>query len=542
MKIIKKMEEVKNMKKIICLLLLIMLMPNLVLADAGGPTIMGYDAIVTNKKGAKESYGETIIPYNAKIHVYNEYEDYVEVEWNNKKDYTINKKDIAPYREEYIPSDKDVKKNTDYYDGVGLENIEEYIIIYEKNGLKLSKGPSSVYKKYDKIVPYKTKVKVTYGAGYWYYVDDGEYKGWVSVDDTIALHNYIDIVLLTDTKMVDDNNNYLSTIPAETFINKNNLYYLTDGSKFLVNYNGEEGYIGVKNGDKGYLYSFDYAILSEYYNLITLKSVGITSLDGKVRTAVNSGEMLDKVYYKDITWDGPEEPVCIGKTCYFYVEYKGTKGFIKDENVILFGKDEKTDTIVTKEEIKMYTVDLYNYLKNNDSEVVNENIKNKYYKGVIPKGTTLYEYTNWWYYKNDNQERASDFYIVKYKNEIVTVFIDDDDNIPKEPIKDIPKMEQETKKVEKNNSKEIILFGVIGAIILALVAFVIIKLVNKKKKIKKEEKNVRDITANKNETVKEGITNKIDNSIKKEEPKEEKKIEVENSNNISTNNSIKKEK
>lgn len=53
MKIIKKMEEVRYMKKIIYLVLLIMLMPMLVLADSSGPFIMGYDAIVTNKKGAK---------------------------------------------------------------------------------------------------------------------------------------------------------------------------------------------------------------------------------------------------------------------------------------------------------------------------------------------------------------------------------------------------------------------------------------------------------------------------------------------------------
>ena len=522
------------MKKIIYLVLLLILMPTLVFADSSSPSIMGYDAIVTNKNGAKESHGDAVIPYNTKVHVYNEYDDYAEVEWNDQKDYVVKRKDIAPYREEYIPNDKDIKKNSDYYDGVPLEKIEKDIIVYEKNGLKLSKGPAEIYNKYDKVVPYKTKLRITYEAGYWYYVDDGEYKGWVSINDTIALRNYIDILLLTDTKMVDDDNNYLSTIPAETIINKNNIYHLSDGSKYLVNYNGEEGYIGVKNGDKGYLYSFDYAILSEYYNILTLKNISITSLDGKVRTNVNSGEILDKIYYEEITWDGPEEPVCIGKNCYFYVEYKGTKGFIKDENVILYGKNEEIVHIVTNDEIKMYNIDLYSFLKNNDSEVVNENIKDKYYKGVIPKGTTLNKYKNWWYYKNDNHDYASDLYIVKYKNEFVTVFIDD--NFPKEPIKDVSKTEPNIKKTEKNNTKEIILFSVIGAFILALVSFVTIKLINKKKKNRIKDKNKNNTV----ETKKESIKEEIDNPIKKEENKEEKNIEVEEKKTVYANNGIKK--
>ena len=94
------------MKKLF-IILLVLCAPCLVLADSASPSIMWYEAVITNKKGAKyEDDGETkTIPYNKKVFVRSEYEYedgiYADacIDGKNYSDcHTISIKDVAPVK------------------------------------------------------------------------------------------------------------------------------------------------------------------------------------------------------------------------------------------------------------------------------------------------------------------------------------------------------------------------------------------------------------------------------------------------------------
>ena len=108
------------MKKVLCLLMIFI--PIVVLADSAGPSIIGYDAIITNKNGAIDvNEKKNTIPYNSQIRVYDEYDDngklYAYVcylddykkngECWSSKIFTIKRSDYVLLKDEYVPKDND---------------------------------------------------------------------------------------------------------------------------------------------------------------------------------------------------------------------------------------------------------------------------------------------------------------------------------------------------------------------------------------------------------------------------------------------------
>ena len=471
------------MKKVICLLMLIMFIPSIVLANRASSdnnsrqesSIMGYDAFVANKNGAKEIYSDEVIPYNTKVFVYEDSENIAYVRWEDKNNHVINISDITPCEEEYIPDEKDI--NNKIVDDIYLAKLqkEEYkIIIYEKNGISLRKGPSVIYKKYAQLIPYQTELKVTYQAGKWLYIDDEKYHGWLN-NELYASEYYSDIMLFDDAKIVDENNNVIFTIPKETLIKKENLYYLSDGSKFIINYNGQNGYAEVDGED--FIYGID--ISSDNYNLLSLESTEITSFNGNVRTIVNSGTTFDKAYEAYVKRDN----------MYFdsyYVQYGEAKGYVKTENVFKYDVGESIRLVEDKE---FYSIDLYKHLINNGKSVTSSNY---FTKITIPKDTVLTVYKGYpIYWDGDYMEH--NFYITKYNNNFGIIRLSGVDQKLMVGVDD-----------KKNAIDDTIDIKILILVVIVILILLIIKFIKKKKIINSnEDKKVEEkIIDKKNATIK----------------------------------------
>ena len=155
------------MKKIVYLFVLLFLfIPTIVLADSSSPSILGYDAVVTNKKGVKVETGDGnyTVAYNTKVHVYAEYDTDASCELINPKDsdpdYTLSipLKDLSPIKKEVFPKDLQNVNNQ----GSTLKKDKDEFIVVNTKGTKLSKGPADIYGKYDKVIPYETKLHTTH--------------------------------------------------------------------------------------------------------------------------------------------------------------------------------------------------------------------------------------------------------------------------------------------------------------------------------------------------------------------------------------------
>ena len=522
------------MKKRLLLLFLVLLTPLFVFADDAGPSILGYDAVIINKDGVKnldtyedDKYKDYVIKYNTKVYVYDErYNNdekvaFAEVKLPNgeTRTFLISLKDIMPVKSEIIPTDKDAKNEDN-----SIEKKSSRIIAFDKNGLKLKKGPADIYGTYDDVIPYKKELKTTFviegykGDPKWYYVDDGKYHGWVDVSwDTSSAVAYLEesTLVFGNTKMVDDDNKLIGEIPSETLLTE--IYYINSLNKHYVRYGNQEGYVGVQVYDNNYyknLYEFNPA-WKVNGSVLTLKDTKITSFDGKERIKIPFGEKVTILYasYYAPEYEDAVAPQCVTDTkCLYYVEYKNVKGFL-DANDAFSLIDGKKMTLSLSDDTKMYGVDLY-YEKYSldDEHFTYDEFKEKYkINKIIPAGTSVtsyevYEYSNY----VDDEEIKDTWYLVKYDGSIgfITPNSDVKKEVVEEPIKEIdtPKPKPREKKRTINDT---LIYGIIGALIVSLASIVTIILVNKKnKKISEKNESIEE----KKEEVKE---------VKKETLKEE---------------------
>lgn len=503
------------MKKVLCLLLLIIFIPIVTLADSAGPAILGYDAVVINRNGAKNTdkyseYPSYVIPYNTKVHVYDERYDseiskyiaFVSIKID-KIDTTISilLSDIMPVKDEIIP--KDIMGSDDSR----IKKVDENVIIFETNGIKLSKGPAEVYGYYDEVIPYKTKLKATYAiissegesnSKSWFYIDDGKYKGWVDStwESKYAIaKKYDSVFTVIDTKAVDEQDKYSYTIPAETVLDE--VYYINKMNKFYINYNNQEGFVGVlkyNNQSYSYLYDFRYMFAVNGY-LLTTKDTKITSIDGKVRGTVSLGEKI-KVPYGNIDIVSGVYPTCLNDNkCYYYVNYNGVKGFIDSNNAIGLNGDNKI-TIALSKDVMVYSVDLYNNRYNDNENLTYANYKNLYKSDKkIKAGTSVTSFMKYEYNAFFNEDEVNEiWYLVKYDDGVGFIILTDEEIINKkeEDIKrivdDQPK--DDSKRSNINSINEILLFSIIGTIITSITVLITVKLINKPKEEMKNEEVV----------------------------------------------------
>ena len=465
------------MKKIFSLLFIIVFLPMIVLADSASPSIIGYDAVVTNKNGAKvDNYNDgdkKIIPYNTKIHVYDEYDGRAIIQcYDDIKPCDISGdvsiKDITPLEKEIKPNNKDFEK---YY---------KEIIIFNKEGAKLHTGPALAYDVYEEVIPYQKAVKVTYaymsydptGSYYsWYYVNDGKYKGWLDVSDSGQYIN--DIMLFEKAIMTDEDNKEILTIPSETVIEE--LFSIYGSSKYYLKYKDKVGYLDdVSFGSK-----------ITGYAVTTMDTV--ISGNGK-KTYVPIGTVLKLTYGSYDENHGYIGPVAINeKEEYYYTEYSGVKGFINVNSIF----DDEEEIYKTNVTISSNT-DMYEYNGDNyfDSE-------NKKLVETIPANTTIslyYEYESG-EYDEENDTRPI-YGLVLYKGKFGWIRRDSaSGKVRKQEIE--PKKEIKPNPVKTTNNT--LIYAIIAGVLLSVTALGIILVINKKKKKTKLDTKKVNVKNKKNE-------------------------------------------
>ena len=571
------------MKKIIiCFFMLIMFIPNIVFADSAGPSILGYDAIIINKDGVKIDGTNKIIPYNTVVHVVDEKDGswfsdddknyYAEITWRdnegNLERVFIYLKDIKPFEEEQkITSTESIGK----------------IVVMNENGAKLWKGTSSKHESYDKIIPNGTKVNITYANDYykglisWYYVNDGEYKGWVSSSDVDFI--YQDALLFSKMNLYDENDNIIMTLQKGTVLNE--IYMSNSKGKMVVEYQDKKGYAKASKStevfDKPGISGIDLGLKTDETILIT-KNIELDMLNNKKVTIPSNARI--KVLYGMIDGEMGVHPVCLKKDeCYYYVEYLNQKGFIKVPDELLYYNDdigiyipyvgielyedydESDYNFAEDADHTLYSKELYDYLIKNPSKRITNDIKKQYATNIKIKDKAINLKAIYQTIEEKNIFYDATFELIKYNNDnyIVidrdyNVLLNIEERLKKEDIKeDEPQEENKIKEennniiddTEKHNSKEeidtvkennnkkssssnTIIFAVIGAGVLAFVSFVTIIVVNKNKKQKEDEKKKNDVKNTKvidNKNIekineKQNVIEKKEVTIEKEEGKE----------------------
>ena len=168
------------MKKICLFLIGLLVLPLVVFADAGAPSIRSYEARIINQSGVKATkYDwktkkdvEIVVPYDAIVTVDFEYEEkgvlYGEFTYNKNNEYYSGKIAKSDYRivtDTFKPTE-DSKRSGGIY-------------VY-KEGAYLYKGPSKAYDKAsDTMIPVGTVLEFSYAENYFAYVTYNGVSGWV---------------------------------------------------------------------------------------------------------------------------------------------------------------------------------------------------------------------------------------------------------------------------------------------------------------------------------------------------------------------------
>ena len=497
----------RNMKRLLLVILLFMIIPVYVLADGGGPSIIGYEAVIINKKGAKDIYGDgTTIPYNTKVYVDNEYDEGAHACYKDVCAY-VSFKDIAPLKEEVLPKDLEKKEN----DGASIEEYVRNFLVVNKNGIKLKKGPSDAYGEYNVVIPYNTVIESTYGiSGYmdyysWFYIDNENTKGWIG--DGIAAYYNESIMIFDDLKFYDINTDKeITVIPKETIIKE----YYADYNNVYFTYNNTFGYIKETKKDEDDYGYFSYGHSCEGTNyLLIMKSIEIES-KGKAISSIPKGEIIEALYC-------PYDESRLGE---YYVSYNGLKGFVKNDDTVVLYEDEKGKEMNTTKELELYDYDVHYhekmYNENFDVDAFFEEHKTSV---KIPANSKIT------YYKSSNMGNSRKNYkinLVQYNKNIGWLIdnVEEGDFSTPTPLTS-PTVNPSRKPNDKPKDakpSDIILYGIIAGGILTATAVVTILLINNKKSKKKDLSN-KVVDKSKNEIQ---DNNKQDNA-KKTSAEEEKK-------------------
>ena len=168
---------------------------------------------------------------------------------------------------------------------------------------------------------------------------------------------------------------------------------------------------------------------------------------------------------------------------------------------------------------------LHELLNNEEAKVID--LKEKYKKNNIIKANTDFKVIGTYY--NWNNNIRTQFDIIEDNGDFAVILEESNENKQQENNNDDKSndskkeiiLPENTKK--KSNSSNTIIFAVAGAVILAIVSFVTIKIINRNKKVKNQEEKTIEVNKEKDvkEIVKEeNVVKKREVTIKKEEGKE----------------------
>lgn len=467
------------MKKFL-LFLIIIFIPCIVLADAGGPSIIGYDAVVTNKNGAKADGENITVKYNTKIYVQDEYDDTVYACYPDGKggcDYerdtfVLKRKDISPIKSEVSPSDIKISDDGD----TRLKKETRKIFVSSKKGIKLKKGPAEIYGEYSETIPYKEIIEssyaiISYRDKNWYYIDNGQYKGWIK--EGVAPHYDSSLLTFKEVKLYNiDTDTIVVTIPYETKLDD---YYYNDGIAY-VNYQDYFGYLKDEDGQYGFEHD-------ESSKILVLRSTEIKS-NTKALTGVPKGEEI-RILYADYES--------------YYVEYSNVRGFINNNDVVEYYAEENNTETYDKD------LEIYDVSFSRGDGLDKEGASFEEYCKKHKTGKTVPAYTTVSFYGGDTlfENNGNSYYInlIKYGNTVGWVIKEAyennyyHNNNNNEDVIIVPEEE------DNNKTVTIIIYSLIGAALLSLTAVVIIKLINNKKKkvVEPKKEEVKENNNKKNE-------------------------------------------
>ena len=509
------------MKKIMFLIIIFMLVPMMVFADAAGPSIIGFDAVVTNKNGAKSTSSDDIIPYNTKIHVYDEHGDnkYSACLMNGEPCFEIDGKDIMVLKDEVNPKDLEKDKK------VVKKDVKA--IISNKDGAKVRKGPSEIYEVTNTISYYSIIDSKYYAEGEgehgnpyvsWIYLDTNEYHGWINIEDCSQII-YDEVMLFKDIDLFDDSGNVVKKLNRGQIISGytyNNLIYYNNK---ILSYKGDFYDMFASKSSGGYAF--------------VLKSINLTSGDGKSITGIPSKTKVKILYGRDeYNWSDEDnseydhtDPHCVTKSeCYYYVEYNGQKGFINAQDAVSLKANYKEGNKSFSEEKELHNVN-YDLKELGSKETLIDYLGKSKLNITIPSNTSVTCYTSKEIYGNSDMAELT---FVNYNGTFGWIISNytkyneeenkDNPKTSPSPVKptDSPKPiepEKETKPTETDNT---ILYCIIAGIVVSLSAIATIIILNKKKNKKQEEQKEKvEVKKEENKTIEKK------DEIKKESVQEE---------------------
>ena len=442
------------MKKIIVSILFLFLLPIMVMADAGGPSLTMYDVRVKNPNGTyvevwnaeTGSMEKKLIPYDTIIN-----DIFMEENINGELYGFYNDGSVKLSDCEVITKEFDFSK---------FNSTPGKLYVY-KEGAYLYKGPSKVYGKVDNeiMIPVGTTIEYKYSDDLFAYVTYKDVSGWVYIyqramyegsgpykegSSTARVENG-ELFVTKETKIHNDpvNSTELGkTIPANTKLEYKYIYnpYVFVNS-YYVTYNGVSGWITNDNSN-----------IAKKYN------------DAKIYTYNSSAKICkDTIENKcDLVTTIPEDTmlnidyIIDNIDAWFYVTYKNKSGWVYyaayDESPYRFSYF--SENINLKTETKLY--DKINGKELEKLEIGKYLIQDFYIY-------TDDDYNNRWLYVID-------------RNAWIKVTHEDFEYIMPNP-EEIPTSEV----INKLPVKTIVLYCVAGAFVLSLTTLVIIKLVNKKK-------------------------------------------------------------
>lgn len=464
-------------KKVI--LLLLMLFPSIVLADAYGPINTVYKAVITNPNGVTCTFeeGEDTFAYGEEITVYanvvQDDKDMLMIESKSSQKYYMVGKFI--YSRCYIPE-------TDA-EPLGKENdaklTSEYFVF--KEGAYIYKAPNEKYgKASETMIPVGTIIKTAPGGDMesWAYTEYNGITGYVFIwqDEHYGLDMKTSlasiykgdkkVLFFEDTKLLDLPNGEENgvVIPSGSEITpkaykeikheegKNCYYYETEyGNGWTCERKYET--IGIKNG----IVIKD----SKVYQEDEIFNGENTSIGQLKKHEIISTYVLDLSYYTPI----------------YYTISENIEGYFYENNIIL----EQEPTTINNGIYQLY--DSYRGKLLNKDIVLTDNITTKYYDSYIPV-----------YYHNE--ECTETWYYLESENAWITIEEGDCASTVVEPEiePEITPEEEENQETENNeetpkkmNTMTLLLIILGGTVCLSATTVVVIILINKKKNKKVEK-------------------------------------------------------
>lgn len=506
------------MKKIFCLLLLVLLLiPLSVKADMSGPSF-NYKVRVSNPEGAKtydiqvnnSKYTYTpngSLAYNTVVNVYDERKDgnktYLSVSIEGQE-YTLSTDDIEPMT-------SDVKLE-DY----AHEKYSKYTVF--KEGMHLYSGPSSIFGKAeeDYTLPVGAEIETKYYDEVYGYIEYQGHKGWVCIyqysgflDDECYLmtkvdknltqvsQNYFDdIYTAADSVLLLDiitREKADIKIPANTKLDVR--YYKSDNPHapaYYINYQGNNYWFVDSDGSTKFK-NTDNNFVMPYKDVKIMKTFNPSSVDNKLSDYTNKTIPA----YTKVTY---EYETCLdwGEGCFYEVTYNGTHGWIYEHDL---DANEYIDVVANGTYNKKLNKDVTLYKNVNDKS--ESNIVKILEEGSEVTLFSMYIDENFeyeWVYVLDKDKNGIGF--IEYSKDLFKDStskdekpepIEDDDDIT-----DIENKENHEKRIKKvvntkdsNKTRRIILISI--ACSLLVVAGALTALLIKNKKGKKTKVNTEEI-------------------------------------------------